>query len=444
MRSSAFVPVGLGTVVGAAGGVVFHALGYAGTVPGLMLGGLYGLTFALLVGRRASSPGAGLFWSLAFFLLLWLAGPATLFPILKHSAEFCSCGTARAHFAELVAYLICFGLPLGLTLGLVAGRPTGATEQAFSLPRALIGGGAAGVVGGWAFGRWMAAVNFYPLIAGLVRSESPEVGMALHFLIAVVIGASFGLLFQPDVRGLGSSMGWGLGYGIFWWFLGPLTLLPVLQGQPLDWSYEHGSALFGSLVGHIVYGLLVGLVYAVTDRLWLGFFYEADPIRREAEGPGARLLRSLASGAGASLAGGVLFGLLLAFSGGLPRVMRLTGGVSPVTAILFHLLISVLIGMSYGALFRREAPNWESSLGWGMLYGLVWWYLGPMTLLPIFLGEPCTWTAADADAALPWLIGHLLYGAVTALVFFRLERHHVKWLTLDPRFAAREARLRGQ
>jgi hypothetical protein len=225
-----------------------------------MLGGLFGLLFALLAGRRASGPGAGLLWGLAFFLLLWLAGPATLFPILTHAPGFCDCETARAHFPELVAYLLCFGLPLGLALGLVGPRAPGPAPRPFSLPRAIVGSGVAGVVGGWAFGRWMAAVNFYPLVAGLVRSDSPDVGMALHFLIAVVIGASFGLLFQPDVRGIGSCMAWGLGYGIFWWFLGPLTLLPLLQCQRLDWSYEHGSDLFGSLVGHVVYGLLVGLI----------------------------------------------------------------------------------------------------------------------------------------------------------------------------------------
>jgi len=439
---SSLVPAGVGAAVGTVGGGILHGLGFSQLVPGLMLGSLWGLLFALLAGRRASGPGAGLFWGLAFFLLLWLACPATLFPILTHSAEFCNCGTARAHFPELVAYLLCFGLPLGLALGLIGRRPDGVATRPFSLRRAVVSGSVAGVVGGWAFGKWMSAVHFYPLVAGLIRSDSASVGMALHFLIAVVIGASFGLLFQPEVRGLGSSMACGLGYGIFWWFIGPLTLLPLLQGRQPDWSYEHGSELFGSLVGHIVYGLLVGLVYSAADRAWLGFFYEADPIHREAEGPGVRLLRSLAWGAGGSLVGGVLFGLLLAFSGGLSRVVHVVGGASPVTAFLVHLLISALIGMSYGVLFRRESPNWHMSVGWGLLYGLVWWYLGPLTLLQIVLGEPCYWTAADADSALPWLIGHLLYGAVTALVFFRLERRHLEWLTLDPRFAAREARLR--
>jgi len=49
------------------------------------------------------------------------------------------------------------------------------------------------------------------------------------------------------------GMGAGVRYllVVFW----SLTLLRLASGMPLDWSAEQGSAIFGSLVGHILYGL---------------------------------------------------------------------------------------------------------------------------------------------------------------------------------------------
>jgi uncharacterized membrane protein YagU involved in acid resistance len=452
-------------IVGFLGGAIVVALGLVSFATGVLLGSVYGLLFGLIGARRAVSPGAGLLWGLGYVLLIWLAGPAGLFPLLGvvtsgHAGVAMQMGmldSARAHFPELVAYMLCFGLPLGLALGtwgvltlsrgskIADGGSLSSTFQPlpkFSVPRAIIVGGLAGIVGGWAFGKWMAQVNFFTIVASLVGSTAPEVGVAVHYLIAAVIGASFGMLFQRDVRGYGSSMGWGMAYGLFWWFLGPLTLLPILRGTPVDWSYERGATLFGSLVGHIIYGLLAGLIYAALDRLWIGFFHESDPINRAVEGPGSRTLRSLGWGAAGSLAGGLLFSLVMLASGALPRVAAIVGGSSPALGFVVHMVISTLIGMSYGILFQHEAPDLGSGVAWGLVYGLAWWFIGNLTLFPILLGRPFNWSAAAAGAGLPSLIGHLIYGAAVAFVFLLLERRHQNWLLLDPRIAAREARRR--
>lgn len=58
-------------------------------------------------------------------------------------------------------------------------------------------------------------------------------------------------------------------------------------------------------------------------------------------------------------------------------------------------------------LFERESPDWGAAIGWGMLYGITWWFVATLTLFPIWLGASFTWTTA----ALSSLLGHLIYGS---------------------------------
>jgi uncharacterized membrane protein YagU involved in acid resistance len=437
MPSSNHKKILAGALIGAMGGAVCMAMTHATVLTGVGLGTAAGAIFAWVAGPRTQTPGGGLLWGLGYALLLWLAGPATLFHSSESHERMGGLHSAREHFPELVAYLLLYGLPLGVTLGKMGSNPLSRTDPRRSLARGILVGAAAGIVGGWVFGKWMAQENFYLTIATIVGSSSGGVGVGLHFLFSAIIGASFGVLFHCDIYAAGSSMGWGLAYGILWWFLGPLTLLPFLRGQVVIWSTEQGTAHFGSLIGHVIYGLLLGLAYAVIDRLWVAFFFESDPIHREPEGVGTRTLQSLGWGAAASLVGGLLFSLVMLKTGTLYRVAEMAGSSSLAFGFLIHLVISAAIGMTYGILFQYEAPTLGAAVAWGLVYGLIWWFLGPLTLVPISHGGSFAWTPAAAGAALPLLIGHLLHGASMAFVFVLLERRHHRKLLLDPRLAAR-------
>ena len=407
----------------------------------LACGTVLGTLFAILLGSRRLELGAALVWGLGYAFVVWLALCATSAFAQRVDGSMTMLDIARAHFAPLVGLSLA-AVPLALVIATVGRIPSSEPGRRFSIARALCAGGFAGIFGGWAFGKWMEQAGFFPLIAGIVRSDSPQVGVALHFTIAIVIGATFGLLFQREIRGLGSSLGWGAAYGVLWWFIGPLTLLPLLLGARPEWTVEHAAMLFGSLVGHIVYGLIVGLLYAMVDGIWLWLFERSDPLNTQAEGSGTVALSSLWRGAAASLIGGLLFSIIMAATGSLTAVAQLVGAHSIAIGFLVHIGISFIIGATFGACFHYEAATDLEAIGWGALYGLIWWFLGPLTLFPVLLGGPFTWTTAAADAQVPSLIGHLVYGIALALTFRALERRHLANLFIDERLRRRWMRRR--
>ena len=428
-------------VVGLGGGMLQSLALGAPITHGLAVGGLFGLAFGVFFARRATSAGAGLIWGLASALLMWLVFPAGLRPLFAASVHsMAALSDARDEFPLLVGYLVCLGMPVGLVLGIRGSLRSTAINFEFNWTRAIVAGGLAGLLGGFIFDRWMSAGEFFPLLAGLSELPSRASSIALQFVIAVLMGVIFGLLFQRDVRSYGSCMGWGVGYATLWWFLGPMTVLPLLSRTSVDWSSESGSAMFGALVGHILYGLILGVSYATLDKIWVRLLIQSDPLNREAHGPGLRVLQSLGWGAFAGFAGGIVSSPIMLKTGVLTKVAGLDTSFTNWHGLLVHLLVSSLIGMTFGLLFRNESSNLGAGVAWGWLFGLMWWYLGPMTILPLMLTGVCDWSTEAASALFPSLMGHLIFGAVTAFVFLLLERRYTRWLLLDPRIAMREQR----
>ena len=134
----------------------------------------------------------------------------------------------------------------------------------------------------------------------------------------------------------------------------------------------------------------------------------------------APLRRDVVAGGVAGLAGGLLFWWALQAQGMALAVPGLLGFTLSGVGAIPHLLGSILLGAGFGALLRHQPRGHAVLTSTGLLYGLFWWILGPITLGPLLDGRGPTWSLGEASAAFPSLIGHLLYGGVTGLGFYLL------------------------
>ena len=122
---------------------------------------------------------------------------------------------------------------------------------------------AGGLVGGLAFGIMMQLAGMMTMVAALVGSTAPAVGWTVHLLISVFFGAAFGVLLGAKVTGPVSGVLLGVGYGAVLWVVGALILMPARLSMPL---FAINDMTINSLVGHLVFGLLLGAVVSLVLR----------------------------------------------------------------------------------------------------------------------------------------------------------------------------------
>ena len=258
-----------------------------------------------------------------------------------------------------------------------------------ALWQGAVPGAIAGIVGGLVFGAAMARLGTLPTVASIVRVDSPYAGFAVHMGIAALVGAGFGLLVAQQRARTSELLFWGMVYGVFWWFLGPQTLLPLVLGRPVTWDLASAQALLPSLVGHLAYGSVTALVLVALRR---------DPADRVHIHPWT-LLRGLLAGA---LVGGLLY-LLFGIGAG-AKLGWLPG-------------IGVLMGLGYPLLFTGRREGTGPALIRGTDYGFLWWLVAGLTAPPLLRDGTLDWSKAAFDTAATRLPAYLLVGAGIAAVF---------------------------
>jgi uncharacterized membrane protein YagU involved in acid resistance len=129
---------------------------------------------------------------------------------------------------------------------------------------------------------------------------------------------------------------------------------------------------------------------------------------------------TLQTGALAGLIGGIPFGIMMGMMGMMPMIGMLVGVDSAFVGVLVHAAISALTGAIYGLVAVRFPLTWGNAVLGGLIYGVIWWVLGALILMPALLGmfqmifviEQMQWMS---------LLGHIIFGEVLALSFVWLS-----------------------
>lgn len=119
----------------------------------------------------------------------------------------------------------------------------------------------AGLGGGLIFGILMAMMSMLPMVGMLVGQESSVVGFIVHMAISAFFGAVFGLIAARFFQGWTQILIAGVVYGIIVWVVGALIMMPLMLGMN-EMVLQVGQAQWASLVGHIIFGLIAGGIFA--------------------------------------------------------------------------------------------------------------------------------------------------------------------------------------
>jgi hypothetical protein len=91
---------------------------------------------------------------------------------------------------------------------------------------------------------------------------------------------------------------------------------------------------------------------------------------------------------------------------------------------LYHLFNSAVIGGIFGWVLGNRTQTYSAGLGWGALYGVIWWILGAQILMPVLLGMPPFASVLMPPmhmVAMGSFVGHLIFGLILGGVFVALS-----------------------
>lgn len=136
---------------------------------------------------------------------------------------------------------------------------------------------------------------------------------------------------------------------------------------------------------------------------------------------GSSIATAIKAGTIAGLGGGLVFGVMMGMMGMLPMVGMLAGQENAVAGFIIHMIISAFIGATFGIIATRLPAGWAAAIIGGGAYGIVWWVLGALVLMPLMLGMTQMVFVIGGPQWMS-LMGHVIFGVVTGILFVPLSQ----------------------
>ena len=146
--------------------------------------------------------------------------------------------------------------------------------------RKIAAGAAGGLIAGLALDIVMRIIperdggSMIAFAASTVHAANPLAGWIAYLVYGVVLGAFFGWLLHAQTLDDLAAMVWGGLYGVGWWIIAGLILMPALRAI---WPFSIAAVdqareiAFPLPIGHLVYGVILGLAWSrITKGTSLG------------------------------------------------------------------------------------------------------------------------------------------------------------------------------
>jgi len=118
---------------------------------------------------------------------------------------------------------------------------------------------------------------------------------------------------------------------------------------------------------------------------------------------------------------GFVTGLMTQKMGIFSNLGMMMGAPGPVSGFFLQLILCGVIGLIFALVFYKWTKRFFPSVIWGIVYGIIGWFLGTLTLCRMLIGVPVSWSSSTMMEHTPLLMSQLVFGLVLGVSYFWLR-----------------------